>query len=739
MSSNGLPAGAFLTTINGRRCTAVPRVANLLTSTTTTSTESTTSTTTTTESETTTSTTSTTSETSTTTTSTTETSTTTSTTTSATPTTELVAAPVDDINRGDGLSLPGTTPPPPPATTAIAVIIPNPNKAAEELQSDVPPPPPPPPPPETTPETTPETIPETTSSVISSSVISEPEPQFSAAPILSQPQSSAPGFFVPSSPNSQADGNILASAVVPVISSNPAQAPSPNPPRVSATTPLFTAVDPTPTFLTVTDVPPVSRTESPVPNATTATSSDSSEAAVPVNDGAVRSTIAIAGGVIGGVVALSILAFFIWWWRRRILRKRRSTLLTPLDGVPPYDRDEKGGYVITRDSIGPTPVTEKVRAALGLKIKRIKGHIRNKTAPSVNLDRAPSPARSRSNSVGSEKGGGIKGWWNGLSSKRSNANNAADTRRPSQVSDERKAAIAAQPDFLTLLNMDDNQLDREAQRRRASLARLNGGSVGSTNDLLRNMNLALSASNGGNDNPFSDANAIPHLSAKPAPLAINNNAPANPFTDAAAIGVASGSPPAYDPTIRRSRTNSTDAAAAAAARGSRYTYRNTLRSSVGSLRSVTTAATSNYARNKFRSDPFDLERPELLGPSAAAGGVKNVIRPPTLATLASSTGATLGSEDLRISQVSSQPSVQQGRQSQQQQGGGQAQQGGGRDSRNGSDGRGRVESFTSRYSRYSAAESLGDMWSDPGPDVGPAAARRGSGASGESFGVGRAM
>ncbi|KAL1844097.1 hypothetical protein VTJ49DRAFT_4949 [Mycothermus thermophilus] len=684
MASNGLPSGAFLTTINGRRCTAVPKVANVL------STPSTTSTT--------------------------STSTTpppppppppppatsTSTTTTPNPTTNLVAAPIADINRGDGQNQSGTTASPLATTTRV---IPEPMRAAEELSS------------------TSTSLTSTSEPARASSPASSQTPPPVALPIASgpEPQSSA---LANASPSSQADGSVTAPAAnPPVISSGANQVDTrvPNLPIISATTPLSTTLDPSSTFQTVTDTPPPTNTEAAAPNDTT--SSADPLAAVPVDNNAVRSTVAVAGGVIGGVVALSILAFFIWWWRRRLLRKRRSTLLTPLDLVPPYDRDEKGGYVITRGSIGPTPVTEKVRAALGLKIKRIRGHIRNRTAPSVNLNSPASSAgtRSRSNSA-TEKG--IKGWWAGLSKRRDSA-----PSRPSMVSEERKAAIAAQPDFLTLLNMDNGQLDREAQRRRASIARLNG-SAGSTNDLLRNMNLTLS---GVGDNPFSDANAIPHLSAKPAPLAVNNANPANPFTDANAIRDA---PPTYDLNIRRSRSNSTGAGREPSGV---YTYRNTLRSSIGSLRSVTTAMT-NKRNTKFRSDPFDLERPELLGVGAV--GVKNVIRPPTLATLASrnsstaaTTGSVAGGEDLRASQQSQRQS-----QTQQQQNNESSTQGGTARAA-------RAESFSSRYSKYSAKyssgvsnpESLGNMWSDPGPDVGPAAARRTSGGSFGSLGVGRAM
>lgn len=420
-----------------------------------------------------------------------------------------------------------------------------------------------------------------------------------------------------------------------------------------------------------------------------------------MNNNAVQSTVAVAGGVIGGVVAISLFAFFIWWWRRRRLRKRRSTLLTPLDLVSSFDRDEKGGYVITRGSIGPTPVTEKVRAALGSNFKKIRGHIRNRTAPSVNLDRGtsqfidPASTRSRANSgiIGVEPTAKdrFRGWWTGLGMKSTRRGNSIQERSPG-AAQEKKAGLGAQPDFLTLLNMDDRELDREAQRRRASISRLNG-SASSTDNFLGGLDLSF-----GSDNPFSDANAIAHTSAKPAPLAVNQNSAANPFSDTNAIR--DPSPPMPKPTtyvanIRRSRSNST---VAGRQPSTVYNYNN--RESIGSLRSMATATTANQ-RNKFRSDPFDLERPELLGGAATTTTktTTNLPRINSISTTNSSTAATAGSTQTP-------------------------------DPRPPGRARTRADSFTSRYSKYSkyssgvsdgdAAASMGD-WSDPGPDVGPAA------------------
>ena len=445
-----------------------------------------------------------------------------------------------------------------------------------------------------------------------------------------------------------------------------------------------------------------------VADATGTSSEDPAQTAVPtLNSSAVQSTVAVAGGVIGGVVAISVLAFFVWWWRRRMIRRRRSTLLTPLDAVPTFDRDEKGGYVITRGSIGPTPVAEKVRAALGQNFKRIRGHIRNKTAPSVNLDRGTSQfldmaasTHSRGNSgiIGAEPTAKdrLKGWWAGIKFNRRNSGGAQEETLG--ASQEKSFNPSAQPDYLTLINMDDRQLDREAQRRRASIARLNG-SAGSADNFFGNLNLSF-----GSDDPFSDANAITRASAKPAPLA------PNPFSDANAIPAPK--PATYVADIRRSRSNSTSAAAAGRREPSTlYGGGYNPRDSAGSLRSLATVATTTNQRTKFRSDPFDLERPELLGGSGTT-------IPPTPLLPGGSAPPTRAAP-AQQQQTPPPPT----------------------DPKYPARTRARADSFTSRLSKYSkyssgvsvvsddggARESIasGD-WSDPGPDVGPAATGNGN-------------
>lgn len=408
------------------------------------------------------------------------------------------------------------------------------------------------------------------------------------------------------------------------------------------------------------------------PEATnTSPTSNSAVSMLPSSSGSsVQSTVAVAGGVIGGVVALSIAAFLIWWWRRRVIKKRRSTLLTPLDAAT-Y-RDDKGGpYEINRGSIGPTPMGEKLRAAVGYNVKKIRGRLLSRSGPSVNMDRGTSQfievnnhSRATSsatidNDPGVTARERLADWWSRLRYNRNRENRLSqDTlsigggnlNSSSIRSEKLPPPSSRQPDFLTLLNMDSGD-DRDAARRRASLSRPPTGSSAQQNQFLGKLNLSFDS-----DNPFSDA----HASAKPAPLVVS--ATNNPFSDANAIRDAAGStkPSTYVADIRRSRGQSVSQQQQQ--QGYAPQQQQPTRGSVD----------SSFAdrRNKFRSDPFDLEPRR---------------------SFVSSTAGTAGSSD----------------------GGG----GGGVRRPAGAHRRG--DSFTSKYS---SGISMGD-WSDPGPDVGPAASR----------------
>lgn len=398
------------------------------------------------------------------------------------------------------------------------------------------------------------------------------------------------------------------------------------------------------------------------PEATnTSPTSNSAVSMLPSSSGSsVQSTVAVAGGVIGGVVALSIAAFLIWWWRRRVIKKRRSTLLTPLDATT-Y-RDDKGGpYEINRGSIGPTPMSEKLRAALGYNVKKIRGRLLSRSGPSVNMDRGTSQfievnnhSRATSSATVDNDPGvtareRLADWWSRIRYNRNRDNRLSqDTLsigggnlNSSSIRSE-KPPPSRQPDFLTLLNMDSD--DRDAARRRASLSRPPTSSS-AQNQFLGKLDLSFDS-----DNPFSDA----HASAKPAPLIVS--ATNNPFSDTNAIRDAAGTKPStYVADIRRSRGQSVSQQQGYAPQQQQQPTRGSVDSSFAER------------RNKFRSDPFDLE--------------------PRRSFVSSTAGTAGSNSDAGVRRPA------------------------------GAHRRG--DSFTSKYS---SGISMGD-WSDPGPDVGPAASR----------------
>ncbi|KAK0714329.1 hypothetical protein B0T21DRAFT_352257 [Apiosordaria backusii] len=699
MASNNLPAGAFFTSIEGRRCTAIPRVA------------------------------------------------------AASPEVNS-PSPVQTTPPANIVIQPTTTPEPAPAPTTAVVVIgagqnradPAANDGGNEVEQEI-------------------VAPSTTSSppaVINSPIITPPSPapesvqvvqapaeispppvasplvsSLSPLPVAIQPDAGAnlQSFTVIADPapsqllmvqpsatqNRQTDNRVIASSTdaLPGSSETDSTDSLSPPPRVlSDGGPAATPASPT-----IGGVTPQGTAGGGGAFPDTDMTAGSAGAS---NSNAVQSTLAVAGGVIGGVVALSILAFLFWWWRRRTFRKRRSTLLTPLDATS-FDRNEKGGpYIIQRGSIGPTPVSEKVKAALGINLKKFRAHVRNKTgggssAHSVNLDRGTSQfidaaniAHSRNGSAGVNTRGGEASTKDrlvdfffrmkpGLSLKtreRDPANDNLAAMGNYNATSEKNAMTfngnnpntSGQPDFLTLLGMDESELDREAQRRRGSLSRNNRRSTSSADHFLSGLNLFSGSSASQNDNPFSDANAIPpRSSAQPAPL--------NPFSDANAIIGNVPKPTTYVADIRRSRGQSvtTTGAAPPPPRQPSTVYggsRDSLRDSF----TTTVTTTTIPGRNKFRSDPFDLERPEFLG-------IGN-IPPPIMvegkkASIISSTAGTVGSGSVNGSLISKpQTAVMVG------------------------GGRGRAESFSSKYSSGVSSLGFDGGWSDPGPDVGPAVARQ---------------
>ncbi|KAI2469180.1 hypothetical protein F4781DRAFT_237777 [Annulohypoxylon bovei var. microspora] len=412
-----------------------------------------------------------------------------------------------------------------------------------------------------------------------------------------------------------------------------------------------------------------------------------------------QQTIAIAAGVVGGIIIISLIAFVIWLWRKRKMQERRSTLLTPLSPDTTFRDREKGPYLIDRSSVGPTPMSEKLFALVGMKYKKLRGRVNdivarsNSPSPSVNLDRGtsqfgpPDGAHSRSNSNAGVIGappttkGRFVDWWGRLAedgnfnwrlrheSKAEPMNNESYAV-PRSTDNDNRPRVGSQPDFLTLMNMDDRQLEQAARRRNSARgSQRRSISVGNEQHFLGGLGLNF-------DDPFSDVNAIGNNTAKAKPIVVS--AANNPFSDANAITApsvaANGGLATYVQNVRRSRGHSVATGGINRQPSNAGARLNSVMNSSMYRESNASISTVGTRRNKFRSDPFDLDRPDLL---SANSSFDATVRDPRV---------SYGSRPMPNTPKAAHV---------------------------------RTESFTSKYS--SGVSMSMSQWSDPGPDVGPAA------------------
>ncbi|KAK2044296.1 hypothetical protein LZ31DRAFT_554408 [Colletotrichum somersetense] len=672
-----LPGGAFITTFNGKRCTARPKGGNNTKS---------------------------------------NNQQQRSTSTSQSTSTSISIS--TSTSTPEAIPPPQTSAPPPVTTTTAAPL------------------PPPPPPSASTTQPPPAVLTTTSASTTSSSSplpalplpVTTPSSITPPAPVVSNPLPAAPTTSLPSIVDAEPPATIPTFNNIPLIPvqsapPTPAQLPPPASSSSSSPVPVPVVLPPPAPGTSQTDAdavptPPAAETSpaflsdiQPSPSPTSSAGPGPGVGAIspstPLNpgtaageasddppvsngtpsgnsrSGGLATPVVIASSVVGAVVFLGLIGLLIWFWRKRILKRRRSTLLTPLSTEPSFRRAEKAPYIIDRASLGPTPRSAKLKAALGYNFQRFLGQLGALVSP--NRDSSPAGNRSQfmnvsqhrrnSSSLSNHTGprdvvttkDRVKDWWERLTADmnfnwrlRGTGNTDNDTFVPARDMKDRKAAAGGQPDFLTLLGMDDREVEREAQRRRLSRGH---GSAGSADHFLGGLGLNFDNA-AANPNPFSDANAVRQDSAKPAPLTVAN--PDNdPFSDVNAISAPAAAvkpPSTYVADVRRSRGTSFGGGTTRPPSGSTYAPRldSMYRDSVQSVESFATR------RNKFRSDPFDLERPELLG---------------NRTTQTSSNYSQAGSGAPRVP--------------------GSAHT--------------RADSFSSKYS---SGVSL-DGWSDPGPDVGP--------------------
>ncbi|RDW67938.1 hypothetical protein BP6252_09334 [Coleophoma cylindrospora] len=436
----------------------------------------------------------------------------------------------------------------------------------------------------------------------------------------------------------------------------------------------------------------ISSTTSTIGSTTTSTSEAQSKAGP------------IAGSVVGGVAGLALIGFLIWFFLRRRNQRRRSTLLTPLG-------TGRGSefYGINRQSVGSTKTNERWPAEAGSpfqKVGYVFSGVKEKVAilgsslkakvigprsdtPSVNLNRGQSqfmdgaiPQHSRTNSAASASMQGrlpvkdrFGDWLERFKEKAAfgrlgdKAKEPEDPFAKARGITEKQATLNEKPDFSQLLNMNDRELQLQAERRRASLARGDSGAFSSLGiDFTSRLD------------PFAD--------------------PGNPFADPLTQPEPSLSKQNYVTDVRRSRGQSTDMSNQPTGTGlgtgagwrppstapaSRYP--STIVASRDSYRDTVYSAFTTNTRKGRRSDPFDLERPELWRtpppmPTQTPGGLSTINSQESESILATMDRGSAIPDALSVTRSP------------------------------------RVESSGTYESKYSSGMSFGD----PGPDVGPGSA-----------------
>ncbi|ROW07291.1 hypothetical protein VMCG_03686 [Cytospora schulzeri] len=379
----------------------------------------------------------------------------------------------------------------------------------------------------------------------------------------------------------------------------------------------------------------------------------------------------------------------LWEWREYTL----LTPLSPLSVEPSFGKGEKGAYMIQRDSIGPTPLLAKVKASVMAQYNRVRGT--RDTSTSHKRDGSHMTMKDRIMEVwasfrGSQNHGPI---WN------ENKNDTFSARGIGGSMKEKGSPRSMPFTHKSDLLMGSSELDSEAQRRR--LSRTRGASVGTA---FGGLDL-----NFGGD-PFDDINATSHPSANPPPLfATGAN---NPFSDANAMGeVYMPKQPTYVTDMRHSRGQSVDSTFAPNRITSLRVVDGMSRPPSGSTAAYAdssvyfrdSASSFDTRRNKFRSDPFDLE-PLSRSPNVYGGIVTGSNGVPTVRT--SGIRRVLSTNSERYRQ-------------------GMGTTGGSLPAQGGDMNRIPVPSAHVRYnslgsSRYTSGVSDGSMgvWPAPGPDLG---------------------
>ena len=456
---------------------------------------------------------------------------------------------------------------------------------------------------------------------------------------------------------------------------------------------------------TVGYAPPTQAGEGPAQSSAAAAASISSSPKVNVGS--------VMGGIVGGVAFIGILFFL--WWRYMKRRKSRDSLLTPLNGS--FDRrGQRNKYEFDGDSLGPTPLGKRWKAQAGGFCSRIRMNLvdfgstvkakfaRESDAPSVNMNRGNSqflePIQQHSRSTSAVTGGHetalttrdrLADWWQRLAEDvhfnwrlRQKANEPLDHFAATHSMRENETHLnQTSPNFSQFLVMKDHELRQASERHRRSQSTATLPQLGS-------LGLEFSGTSNLFTGPYPDTQpTIPNISKPPGVLTSNPFADPTPKLNSSdyvsnvrrSRGLSQSIPKNSAPATRlpsnhAAKPSTVPRYPSIAAASSRYP--STIRTSQDSY--------SISGRNaKGRSDPFDLDRPDLLQ------------RPPPMPSQSQA-------EKASTSKATTQPRIESVH-----------------------SGKPRIVSNSETYSssRYSSGVSaVFSEWGDPGPDLGPVAWRR---------------
>lgn len=441
-------------------------------------------------------------------------------------------------------------------------------------------------------------------------------------------------------------------------------------------------------------------------------------------------TAPVIAGIIGGVGFLAIIALLIFFCNRR-RKSKRGSLLTPLNPRTRgqfYDIDKKAQgqyYDIYDDSVGSAGRGTNFKAQIGGAATNfgagiagigstLKSHVHPGNRPTVNLNRGnsqfyetPIPYHSRNNSVAS-----VHSLHYAAKDRADDLTNRVKSvfRRTQKETDpfamargmsKKQANINAPQDFGNLMDMDDRNLLLKAERRRLSHSSDSGAG-----QMLGNLGLDFGipqdpfadpvpkmAKSKPNINPFADPNMWDSIS-RPDPTKPRTNTYINDIRrsrgeslDSTTRGHKNASSSVYGPAAYRTPSISSVSRYPSSIAPSTESFRDTLYSTASNI--------NNTRRVAGRSDPFDLERPELWLPILANSVPKVPGRSsPALPERASDLYSDpLMMPNSKPDQASITPTS--------------------RVMTNDS----RIPSQGTYESKYSSRTSMGD-WGDPGPDVG---------------------